>query len=332
MAEEVIKAFPSMEMVRMVNSGTEATMSSLRLARGVTGRNKIVKFEGCYHGHGDSLLIKAGSGALTLGMPTSPGVPPSIAAETIVAQYNDLTGVRQIFKQWGEDIAAVIIEPVAGNMGVVLPRPGFLEGLRQITLEYESLLIIDEVMTGFRVGYGGAQGYFNINPDLTCLGKVIGGGLPVAAYGGKRIYMEQISPSGPIYQAGTLAGNPLAMAAGLVSLRLLQKNGVYEDLERKTTRLAEGLKTIAQNLQVPVWVNSIGAMFSAFFTDQPVIDFKSACTSDGELFAAFFRGMLERGIYWPPSQYEAVFLSAAHTDEDISYTLKQAEAVLKSLS
>jgi len=332
LAEEVIKAFPSMEMVRMVNSGTEATMSSLRLARGVTGRNKIVKFEGCYHGHGDSLLIKAGSGALTLGVPTSPGVPPSIASETVVAQYNELDGVRQIFNQCGEEIAAVIVEPVAGNMGVVLPQPGFLEGLRQITVEYGSLLIIDEVMTGFRVSYGGAQGHFNINPDLTCLGKVIGGGLPVAAYGGKRIYMEQIAPSGPIYQAGTLSGNPLAMAAGIASLRLLQKNGVYEELERRTTRLAEGLKTIAQDLQVRIWVNSIGAMFSAFFTDQPVIDFKSACTSDLELFAAFFSGMLERGIYLAPSQYEAVFLSTAHTDEDISYTLEQAEVVLKSLS
>lgn len=237
LAEEVMKAFASMEMVRMVNSGTEATMSSLCLARGVTGRNKIVKFEGCYHGHGDSLLIKAGSGALTMGVPTSPGVPPSIASETIVAQYNDLNGVRQIFNECGEDIAAIIVEPVAGNMGVVLPQSGFLEGLRQITLEYRSLLIIDEVMTGFRVSYGGAQRCFNIDPDLTCLGKVVGGGLPVALYGGKRIYMEKIAPSGPIYQAGTLSGNPLAMAAGLASLRLLQKSGVYEELERKTTRL-----------------------------------------------------------------------------------------------
>lgn len=331
LAEEVLKAFPSIEMVRMVNSGTEATMSSLRLALGVTGRNKIVKFEGCYHGHGDSLLIKAGSGALTFGVPDSPGVPSSLASETIVAQYNDLGGLRRIFDQGGEDIAAVIVEPVAGNMGVVLPQPGFLEGLRQLTSEYGSLLIFDEVMTGFRVGYGGAQGRFNINPDLTCLGKVIGGGLPAAAYGGKRKYMERIAPSGPIYQAGTLSGNPLAMAAGLTSLRLLQADGVYSELERKTTRLATGLKNIAQDLQLPIRVNSVGAMFSVFFTDQPVIDFKSACNSNAELFAAFFKRMLERGIYLAPSQYEAVFLSTAHTDEDVSYTLEQAEAVLKSL-
>lgn len=267
-----------------------------------------------------------------MGVPTSPGVPASIAAETIVAQYNDLNGVRQIFSQYGADIAAIIVEPVAGNMGVVLPQPGFLEGLRQVTVEHGSLFIIDEVMTGFRVGYGGAQGCFNVEPDLTCLGKIVGGGLPAAIYGGKRIYMEQIAPSGPIYQAGTLSGNPLAMAAGLASLRLLQKGGVYENLERKTIRLAEGLKIIARKLQLPIRINSIGGMFSAFFTDQPVIDFKSACTSDGELFAAFFRGMLERGVYLAPSQYEAVFLSTAHTDEDISYTLEQAEIVLKSLS
>lgn len=331
LAEEVLKAYPSMEMVRMVNSGTEATMSALRLARGVTGRNKIVKFEGCYHGHADSLLIKAGSGALTFGVPTSPGVPASTASNTISAQYNDLEGLKEIFQQQGEDIAAVIIEPVTGNMGVVLPEPGFLKGLRELTLQYGTLLILDEVMTGFRVSYGGAQGRFDIDPDLTCLGKIIGGGLPVGAYGGKRKYLEQVAPSGPIYQAGTLSGNPLAMAAGLVTLRLLQQQGVYEELERKTLRLAEGLKTIAQDLQFPVWVNSVGAMFSAFFTDQPVKDFKSACTSNVELFAAFFCGMLERGIYLAPSQYEAVFLSTAHTDKDIDYTLEQAREVLKSL-
>lgn len=331
LAEEVIKAFPSMEMVRMVNSGTEATMSALRLARGVTGRNKIVKFEGCYHGHGDSLLIKAGSGALTFGVPTSPGVPSSVASETISAQYNDLEGLKAIFEEYGKDIAAVILEPVTGNMGVVLPQPGFLEGLRALTKQNGSLLIFDEVMTGFRVSYGGAQGRFRIDPDLTCLGKIIGGGLPVAAYGGKRKYMEQVSPKGPIYQAGTLSGNPLAMAAGLTTLRLLQKDGVYEDLERKTNRLAEGLKTIAQELELPVWVNSVGAMFSAFFTEQPVINFKSACTSDVEFFGAFFRGMLERGVYLAPSQYEAVFLSTAHSDADIDYTLEQAREVLKSL-
>ncbi len=331
LAEEVLRAYPSMDMVRMVNSGTEATMSALRLARGATGRNKIVKFEGCYHGHADSLLIKAGSGALTFGVPTSPGVPANTAANTLSAQYNDLEGLREIFQQQGEDIAAVIIEPVAGNMGVVPADLGFLQGLRELTQQYGALLIFDEVMTGFRVSYGGAQGRFDIDPDLTCLGKIIGGGLPVGAYGGKLKYMEKVSPSGPVYQAGTLSGNPLAMSAGLVTLRLLQKQGLYEDLERKTLRLAEGLKTIAQDLQFPVWTNSVGAMFSAFFTDQPVKDFKSACTSNVELFAAFYRGMLERGIYLAPSQYEAVFLSTAHTDEDIDYTLEQARQVLKSL-
>lgn len=331
LAEEVLKAYPSMEMIRMVNSGTEATMSALRLARGVTGRNKIVKFEGCYHGHADSLLIKAGSGALTFGVPTSPGVPASTASNTISAQYNDLEGLREIFQQQGEDIAAVIIEPVAGNMGVVPAELSFLKGLRELTQQYEALLIFDEVMTGFRVSYGGAQARFDIDPDLTCLGKIIGGGLPVGAYGGKLKYMEQVAPSGPIYQAGTLSGNPLAMSAGLVTLRLLQKQGVYEELERKTLRLAEGLKTIAQDLQFPVWTNSVGAMFSAFFTDQPVRDFKSACTSNVELFAEYYRGMLERGVYLAPSQYEAVFLSTAHTDKDIDYTLEQARQVLKSL-
>lgn len=331
MAEEVLKAFPSMEMVRMVSSGTEATMSALRLARGVTGRSKIVKFEGCYHGHGDSLLIKAGSGALTFGIPTSPGVPCTIASETIVAQFNDLEGIKKIFEQYGEEIAGVIVEPVTGNMGVVLPQPGFLEGLRGLTKKSGSMLIFDEVMTGFRVSYGGAQGYYGIDPDITCLGKIIGGGLPVAAYGGKRQYMEQIAPQGPIYQAGTLSGNPLAMAAGLATLRLLQKEGVYEELARKTQTLAEGLKDIAQELSLPTWVNCVGGMFSPFFTEQPVTDFNSACTSDVELFGGYFRGMLERGVYLAPSQFEAVFLSTAHTDEDIQFTLEQAREVLKSL-
>ncbi|MDA8226150.1 MAG: glutamate-1-semialdehyde 2,1-aminomutase [Desulfitobacterium hafniense] len=331
LAHEVLKAYPSMDMIRMVNSGTEATMSALRLARGVTGRNKIVKFEGCYHGHADSLLIKAGSGALTFGVPTSPGVPTPTAGTTIAANYNDIDGLRQIFEREGHDIAAVILEPVAGNMGVVLPEPGYLEALRDLTSEYGALLIFDEVMTGFRVSYGGVQARFNIDPDLTCLGKIIGGGLPVGAYGGKRKYMEQIAPSGPIYQAGTLSGNPLAMAAGLTTLRLLQKPGVYEELEAKTLRIANGMKETAQELGLPVWVNSIGAMFSAFFTNEHVKDFASAMTSDVELFGKFFRGMLERGVYLAPSQYEAVFLSAAHSGEDLDYTLEQAREVLKGL-
>ncbi len=331
LAEEVLKAYPSMEMIRMVNSGTEATMSALRLARGVTGRTKIVKFEGCYHGHSDQLLIKAGSGALTFGIPTSPGVPEQVAAATISARFNDLAGLKEIFQREGEEIAAVILEPVAGNMGVVLPEDGFLQGVRSLTEEYGALLIFDEVMTGFRVSYGGAQDFYGIDPDLTCLGKVIGGGLPVGAYGGKRRFMEQIAPSGPIYQAGTLSGNPLAMNAGLTTLRLLQQPGTYEDLAEKTLRLAEGLKQLAAEVGLPIWVNAIGAMFSAFFTDIPVKDYAGACTSDAELFARFHRGMLERGVYLAPSQFEAIFLSTAHTESDIDQTLEQASIVFKAL-
>jgi len=331
LAEEVLKAYPSMEMIRMVNSGTEATMSALRLARGVTGRTKIVKFEGCYHGHSDQLLIKAGSGALTFGVPTSPGVPSQIAATTISARFNDLEGLKEIFQREGEEIACVILEPVAGNMGVVLPEDGFLQGVRSLTKEYGALLIFDEVMTGFRVSYGGAQGFYGIDPDLTCLGKVIGGGLPVGAYGGKRRFMEQISPSGPIYQAGTLSGNPLAMNAGLVTLKLLQEPGTYEALASKTARLAEGLKQLAQEVGLPMWVNVVGAMYSAFFTDASVKDFATACTSDVERFAKYFRGMLEHGVYLGPSQYEAAFLSTVHTEADIDYTLEQARTVFKTL-
>jgi glutamate-1-semialdehyde 2,1-aminomutase len=331
LAEEVLKAYPSMEMVRMVNSGTEATMSALRLARGATGRTKIVKFEGCYHGHSDQLLIKAGSGALTFGVPSSPGVPPQIASATISARFNDLEGLKEIFQREGEEIAGVILEPVAGNMGVVLPEDGFLQGVRRLTEEFGALLIFDEVMTGFRVSYGGAQGYYGIDPDLTCLGKVIGGGLPVGAYGGKRRFMEQISPSGPIYQAGTLSGNPLAMNAGLVTLKLLQQPGTYEALTSRTLRLAEGLKQLSQEAGLPIWLNAVGAMFSVFFTDVQVKDFATACTSDVERFAKFFRGMLEHGIYLAPSQFEAVFLSTAHTEADIDHTLEQARTVLRTL-
>lgn len=331
LAETVLEAFPSMDMVRMVNSGTEATMSALRLARGVTGRSKIVKFEGCYHGHADQLLIKAGSGALTLGVPTSPGVPAATAATTLSAAYNDLTGLQDLFKIHGEDIAAVIVEPVAGNMGVVLPEAGFLEGVRDLTSQYGALLIFDEVMTGFRVSYGGAQAYYGIDPDLTCLGKIIGGGLPVGAYGGKQAFMEQIAPSGPVYQAGTLSGNPLAMAAGLTTLRNLQKPGVYEALTQKTLGLARGLEAAAKQAGLPVWTNAVGGMFSLFFTETPVKDFRSACTSNVERFASYFRGMLECGVYLAPSQYEAVFLSLAHTPEDIDRTLETARQVLKSL-
>lgn len=331
LAEEVLKAYPSMDMVRMVNSGTEATMSALRLARGATGRTKIVKFEGCYHGHADALLIKAGSGALTFGVPDSPGVPAQTASTTISAQYNDLDGLREIFAREGEDIAAVILEPVTGNMGVVLPEPGFLQDLRELTAEYGSLLIFDEVMTGFRVSYGGVQECYKIDPDLTCLGKIIGGGLPVGAYGGKRKLMELIAPRGPVYQAGTLSGNPLAMAAGMATLKLLQKPGVYDDLEKRTFRLADGIKKLAQAAGLPLAVNMIGAMFSVFFTAENVRDFRSACTSNGDIFARYFRGMLERGIYLAPSQYEAVFLSIVHTDDDVDFTLEQVSKVLKTL-
>ncbi|KLU58797.1 glutamate-1-semialdehyde 2,1-aminomutase [Peptococcaceae bacterium CEB3] len=331
LAEEVLKAYPSMDMVRMVNSGTEATMSALRLARAVTGRSKIVKFEGCYHGHADQLLIKAGSGALTLGVPTSPGVPEATASTTLAAAYNDLDGLEEMFRVQGEEIAAVIVEPVAGNMGVVLPEPGFLEGLRAITQSYGALLIFDEVMTGFRVSYGGAQAHFGIDPDLTCLGKVIGGGLPVGAYGGKRRYLEQIAPSGPVYQAGTLSGNPLAMAAGLAALRLLQETGTYERLNAQTRRLADGLAGLARELGIPLQVNGVGAMFSIFFTPAPVKDYATAIRADTELFARYFRGMLERGVYLAPSQFEAVFVSTAHTEREIDFTLEQARAALKAL-
>jgi glutamate-1-semialdehyde 2,1-aminomutase len=331
LAEEVLKAYPAMDMVRMVNSGTEATMSALRLARAVTGRTRIVKFAGCYHGHADALLIKAGSGALTFGVPDSPGVPAQTASTTISARYNDLAGLREIFAREGEDIAAVILEPVAGNMGVVLPEPGFLEGLRELTAESGSLLIFDEVMTGFRVSYGGAQERFKIEPDLTCLGKIIGGGLPVGAYGGKREFMEQIAPRGPVYQAGTLSGNPLAMAAGRATLKILQKPGTYENLEKKTLRLAGGISELAADAGLPVAVNMIGAMFSVFFTGEKVKDFGSACTSNLEMFARYYRGMLERGVYLAPSQYEAVFPATVHTEADLDFTLEQVRQVLKTL-
>ncbi|NSL51585.1 glutamate-1-semialdehyde 2,1-aminomutase [Calidifontibacillus erzurumensis] len=324
LAQLVIERVPSIEVVRMVNSGTEATMSALRLARGFTGRNLIVKFEGCYHGHGDSLLIKAGSGVATLGLPDSPGVPESIAKNTITVPYNDLDGVRYAFEQYGKDIAAVIVEPVAGNMGFVKPLPGFLEGLRELTTEYGALLIFDEVMTGFRVGYNCAQGAFGITPDLTCLGKVIGGGLPVGAYGGKAEIMNQIAPAGPIYQAGTLSGNPLAMTAGYETLSRLTPD-TYAEFEKKAARLLEGLKRAAEKYDIPHYCDSIGSMLGFFFTNEKVINFETAKTSDLDLFAKYYREMIEQGIFLPPSQFEAYFLSTAHTDEDIEKTIAAAE-------
>jgi glutamate-1-semialdehyde 2,1-aminomutase len=315
---------PSIEIVRMVNSGTEATMSALRLARGYTGRNKILKFEGCYHGHGDSLLIKAGSGVATLGLPDSPGVPEAVAQNTITVPYNDLESVRYAFERFGEDIAAVIVEPVAGNMGVVPPVLGFLQGLRDITKQYGALLIFDEVMTGFRVDYHCAQGYFGIEPDLTCLGKVIGGGLPVGAYGGKAEIMEKVAPSGPIYQAGTLSGNPLAMTAGYETLIQLTPE-TYVEFRKKADRLEEGLREAAEKYEIPHTINRAGSMIGFFFTNEEVTNYEKAKTSNLEMFATYYREMAEQGIFLPPSQFEGLFLSTEHTDEDIEKTIAAAE-------
>lgn len=320
MAELICERMPSVEMVRMVNSGTEATMSAIRLARGATGRTKIVKFEGSYHGSSDSLLIKAGSGVATLGLPDSPGVPAGVAAHTIAVPYNDLDAVKLAFDQYGDDIAAVIVEPVAGNMGVVPPVDGFLQGLRDITTRYGSLLIFDEVMTGFRVGYHSAQGLYGVMPDLTCMGKVIGGGLPVGAYGGRRDLMELMAPAGSIYQAGTLSGNPLAMTAGYTTLSLLVPE-VYEELERKSARLEQGMRENAAKTGVPLTINRVGSMVCPFFTSERVINFATAKTSDLNRFRQYFRHMLDLGISLAPSQFEGMFVSTAHTDEDIEATI-----------
>lgn len=332
MAQLVCERVPSIEVVRMVNSGTEATMSALRLARGFTGRNKILKFEGCYHGHADGLLIKAGSGVATLGLPDSPGVPESIAANTITIPYNDLASLEIVFNKFGEDIAAIIVEPIAGNMGVVPPLPGFLEGLRSITNRYGSLLIFDEVMTGFRVDLHSAQGRYGISPDITCLGKVIGGGLPVGAYGGRRDIMEQMAPAGPIYQAGTLSGNPLAMAAGYTTLRLLGEPGVYEELERKSARLEQGMVNNSLELGIPSIVNRVGSMVCPFFTDTPVINYDTAMQSDGSRFKKYFANLLNLGISIAPSQFECMFVSLAHTDEDIEKTIEAHKVALIGLN
>ncbi|RDI44172.1 glutamate-1-semialdehyde 2,1-aminomutase [Falsibacillus pallidus] len=330
LAKLVRDRVPSIEVIRMVSSGTEATMSALRLARGYTGRNKILKFEGCYHGHGDSLLIKAGSGVATLGLPDSPGVPEGVAKNTITVPYNDLESVRYAFKEFGEDLAGVIVEPVAGNMGVVPPLPGFLEGLREITEEYGTLLIFDEVMTGFRVGYNCAQGYFDVTPDLTCLGKVIGGGLPVGAYGGKAEIMERIAPSGPIYQAGTLSGNPLAMTAGFETLSQLTPE-TYEEFGRKADRLEEGLHAAAEKHGIPHTINRAGSMIGIFFTNETVKDYETAKTSDLQLFADYYKEMADQGVFLPPSQFEGLFLSSAHSSEDIEKTIEAAEKAFSKL-
>ena len=324
LARTICDAIPSIELVRFVNSGTEAAMSALRLARAFTGRDRIVKFEGCYHGHADGLLVKAGSGQATLGLPDSPGVPESFAAHTLVVPFNDEQAVRRLFDQHPEEIAAVIVEPVAGNMGVVPPAPGFLQRLRDLTRQHGSLLIFDEVITGFRLQYGGVQTMFDIEPDLTCLGKVIGGGLPIGAYGGRGEVMEMVAPQGPVYQAGTLAGNPLAMAAGIATLGALAHEAAYQRLEVRAIFLEDGLRRAAEQREIPVRVNRAGSMLTIFFTDAPVTDFASARRSDRERFAAFFRQMLSRGIFLPPSQFEAMFISLAHGDEEIVQTIEAA--------
>jgi len=330
LAQLVQKFMPNMEMLRFVNSGTEATMTALRLARAYTQRNKIIKFEGCYHGHADLLLVQAGSGVATLGLPDSPGVPPSTVKDTLVARYNDLDSVRELFEAYPEEIAAIILEPVAGNMGVVVPEEEFLTGLRAVTQEYGALLIFDEVMSGFRVHPGGAQTLYDIQPDLTTLGKVIGGGLPVGAYGGKREIMSMIAPAGPVYQAGTLSGNPLAMAAGIATLRALDKPGVWQSLENSSQKLADGIGSAAKDAGIPVWQNRVGTMFATFFTKNRVTDWPSAKISDTDVFGKFFQGMLERGVYLAPSQFEAGFMSTAHGEAEINATIDAAAETFKS--
>jgi glutamate-1-semialdehyde 2,1-aminomutase len=332
LAELVVGAVPSVEMVRFVNSGTEATMSALRLARAYTGRDTILKFDGCYHGHADGLLVKAGSGPLSLGAPDSPGVPAAMARHTLSVPYNDLAAVEAAFAAQPESIAAVIVEPVAGNMGCVPPAAGFLAGLREVTRRHSALLIFDEVITGFRVAFGGAQALYGVEPDLTCLGKVLGGGLPVGAYGGRRAMMEQMAPAGPVYQAGTLSGNPLAMAAGCAALRLLYGGDAYARLEALAAPLAAGLAAVAAEAGVPAQVARVGSMLTLFFTARPVVDYESARTADAARYARFFQAMLARHVYLPPSQFEVWFVSLAHTEADIEATIETARAALAEIA
>jgi glutamate-1-semialdehyde 2,1-aminomutase len=331
LAEMVIEAVPSIEMVRMVNSGTEATMSAIRLARGVTGRDLLIKFDGCYHGHADTLLVAAGSGVATLGIPGSPGVPDAFVQNTLSLPYNDAERVTDVVSRQGDNIAAIIVEPVAGNMGLVPPEPGFLETLRALTQDHGSILIFDEVMTGFRVAYGGAQAIYDLMPDLTCMGKVIGGGLPVGAYGGRKEIMKKVAPEGPVYQAGTLSGNPLAMAAGIATLKCLQQPEFYETLEARSAMLEAGLREAVGRAGLPAVTSRVGSMMGLFFTEKRVSNFAEAQTSDLTMFAKYFKGMLERGIYLAPSQYEALFVSSAHTEGDIQATILAATEVFGAL-
>jgi len=331
LARMISEAMPSMEMMRFVNSGTEAAMSALRLARAFTKRDKIVKFAGGYHGHADGLLARGGSGLATLGIPDSPGVPASYARNTLIAPYNNAGAVAKLFERYPEEIAAVIVEPVAANMGVVAPQPGFLTGLRDLTTKFGALLIFDEVITGFRLAYGSAQALYGVTPDLTCLGKIIGGGLPVGAYGGRRQIMEMVAPLGPVYQAGTLSGNPLVMTAGIETLKVLSQPGVYQQLEAKSSALAEGIAKAAAEAGINLYIGRAASLLTVFFTGKAVIDYESARQADTGLFARFFQHLLSAGIYWPPSQFEAAFISTAHTDKDIQLTLRAVETALSSL-
>jgi glutamate-1-semialdehyde 2,1-aminomutase len=332
LAEKIQQAVPSMEMLRLVNSGTEATMSAIRAARGYTGRKKIVKFEGCYHGHADYLLVKAGSGAATFGIPDSAGVPEGTAQDTIVLPYNDIEAFNKTMDAMGKEIAAVIVEPIAGNMGVVLPKPEFLSALRQQTEKHGIVFIFDEVITGFRVAYGGAQSLYGIKPDMTCLGKIVGGGFPLAAYGGRKEIMQTVAPLGPVYQAGTLSGNPVAVTAGLKTLEILERYNPYPELERRTKQLTQVISEAAKEAGVPVQINQIASMFTVFFTDQPVVDYASARRSDTQRYARFFHALLERGVYFPPSQFEAAFLSTAHDDEALSFAQEAVRSAMKAIA
>ena len=332
LAEQIQSAFPTMEMLRLVNSGTEATMSALRVARGYTGRSKVIKFEGCYHGHADYLLVKAGSGATTFGIPDSAGVPESFSQETIVLPYNDADAFIRTMDEIGDQVAAVIVEPVAGNMGVVLPQQKFLQALREQTRKHGAVLIFDEVITGFRLTYGGAQHLFGIEPDMTCLGKIVGGGFPLAAYGGRREIMQAVAPLGPVYQAGTLSGNPVAVTAGLTTLRILERDKPYAELERRTNWLTDAIADAAHEFHIPIQINRIASMFTVFFADQPVTDYASAKRSDTKRFAHFFHALLQQGVFLPPSQFEAAFLSVAHSDEVLAQVAEAMRQAMRQVA